>query len=94
MQLLDNSGITCFSVYKVESTLVLSPNTTTNHGIQIPRVVDFSQSSVQLNLTVDSDLMINKQYSAMIIDVDANGEPLYNVTVEFGMCYHACTFTK
>ena len=87
MQLLDYSGITCFSVYKVESSPVASLNTT-NHGIQIPVAVDYSQSSVQLSLTVDSNLIVNEQYSAIITDIDANGEPLYCLTIEFGLCYH------
>ena len=87
MQVLDNSGITCFSVYKVKSSPVASLNTT-NHGIQIPVAVDYSQSSVQLNLIVDSNLIVNEQYSAIITDIGANGEPLYNLTVEFGLCYH------
>ena len=29
--------------------------------------------------------MVNEQYSAVITDVNTNGESLYNVTVEFGM---------
>ena len=58
---------------------------TTDHGIQIPEIVLYSQSSVQLSLTVDSDLVVNEQYSATITTINADGERGYNVTVEFGM---------
>ena len=57
---------------------------TTDHGIQIPEVVLYSQSSVQLSLTVDSDLVVNEQYTAMITTINTDGERGHNVTVEFG----------
>ena len=78
---------TCFSIYKVESLLRASEQNTTNHGIQIPRAVKYSPTSIQLSLTVDSELVDNEQYSAIITDVNANGESLYNVTMEFGIPY-------
>lgn len=56
-----------------------------DHGIQIPGVVQYSQSSVQLSLTVDSDLVANEKYSATITSINAEGEKDYNVTVEFGI---------
>ena len=56
-----------------------------DHGIQIPRVVEYFQLSVQ---SLDSDLVINEQYSAVITALNANGEGNYklNMTVVFGMC--------
>ena len=73
----------CFPVYKIESSL-LSVVNTTDHGIQIPTLVQYSQSSVLLSLTVDSDLVDNERYSANISTVSAEGEEDYSVTVEFG----------
>ena len=56
-----------------------------DHGIQIPGVVQYSQSSVQLSLTVDSDLVVNQQYSVTITSINEEGEEDYNVTLEFGI---------
>ena len=78
--------MSCFPIFKVES-YPLSAARTIDHGIQIPGVVQYSQSTVQLSLTVDSDLVVNEQYSATIIAVNANGQKGHNVTVEFGMWY-------
>ena len=61
---------------------------TTDHGIQIPTFVQYSQSSVQLSLTVDSDLVDNERYSANITSVSAEGEEEYSVTIEFGNAYN------
>ena len=84
----EDSGVqTCFLVYKVETSLPLEVNAT-KHGIQIPGVVQYSQSSVNLSLTADSDLLVNEQYLATITAINADGEPNISVTVEFGntMC--------
>ena len=58
---------------------------TTDHGIQIPTLVQYSQSSILLSLTVDSDLVDNERYSANISSVSAEGEEEYIVTVKFGI---------
>ena len=79
----DSGTLTCFLVYEVR-TSVLSEANTTNHGIQIPRVVQYSQSSVHLSLTVDSDLLVNELYLATITAISADGERNTGVTVEFG----------
>ena len=63
---------------------MLSEANTTNHGIQIPRVVQYSQSSAHLSLTVDSDLLVNELYLATITAISANGERNTSMTVEFG----------
>ena len=84
MQLLKERGINCFSVYRVESLQVHESNlNTTHHGLQIPK---HSQTNniIQLSLTVDSDLEVNKQYYVIITALNANGEADYNVTVDFG----------
>ena len=70
-------------VYQVMTSL-LSEGNTTNHGIQIPTVVQFSQSSDYLSLTVDSDLFINEQYLAKITAITADGGSNFSVTIEFG----------
>jgi hypothetical protein len=69
-------------VYEVK-TSVLSEANTTNHGVQIPGVVQYSQSSVLLSLTVDSHLVVNEQYLVTITAINADGER-NSVTVEFG----------
>jgi hypothetical protein len=75
--------MTCFLVYEIKTSLLSEANTT-NHGIQIPGVVQYSQSSIQLSLTVDSDLLVNEQYLATITAINADGERNISVTVEFG----------
>ena len=35
---------------------------------------------------MDSDLVVNEQYSATITAINADGERGHNVTVEFGKC--------
>ena len=39
---------------------------------------------------MDSNLVANEQYYAIITAVNANGESLYNVTVKFGMYNNNC----
>ena len=73
-------------VYQVITSL-LSEGNTTNHGIQIPTVVQFSQSHVYLSLTVDSDLFINEQYLAKITAITTDGGSNVSVTIEFGKIY-------
>ena len=73
-------------MYMFVSSSLSEPNIT-NHGIQIPKVVKYTQTNILLSLTVDSDLMVNKQYSTIITGINANGESKYNVSVEFGMFY-------
>ena len=75
--------MTCFLVYEVNTSL-LSEGNTTNHGVQIPQVVQYSQSSVHLSLTIDSDLFVNELYLATITAINADGERNISVTVEFG----------
>jgi hypothetical protein len=59
-----------------------------NHGIQIPGVVQYSQSNVHLSLTVDSDLLVNEQYLVTITAINADGERNISITVEFGNEYY------
>ena len=76
--------MTCFLVYEVKTSLLSEANTT-NHGVQIPRVVQYSQLiSVHLSLTVDSDLLVNELYLVTITAISADGERNISVTVEFG----------
>ena len=70
-------------VYEVE-TFLLSATNATNHGVQIPEVVQYSQLSIYLSLTVDSDLVNNEQYMATITAINPDGERNISVTVEFG----------
>ena len=70
-------------VYEVETSL-LSANNATNHGVQIPGVVQYSQSTVRLSLTVDSDLVDNEQYLATITAINPDGERNISMIVEFG----------
>ena len=67
MKLLENNDMTCFPVYNIETSPLSAANTIDN-GIKIPGVVQYSQAHVQLSLTVDSDLVVNEQYSATIKD--------------------------
>ena len=47
-------------------------------------IVNHLQTSVQLSLTVDTKLVANEDYHAVIGAVDANGEANYdNGTIEF-----------
>ena len=73
----------CFFVYKIES-FPLSAANTRDHGIQIPLIVNYSRTSVQLSLTVDTELTVNEEYHAIISAVDADGEANFNETIEFG----------
>ena len=50
----------------------------------MPEVVQYFHSSMQLSLTVDSDLVDNEQYSVTITAINADGERGLKVTVEFG----------
>ena len=87
LQLSEDSGpLTCFLVYEVK-TSVLSEASTTNHGIQIPRVVQYSQLSVHLSLTTNSDLLVNEIYLATITAISADGERNTSVTVEFSKTF-------
>jgi hypothetical protein len=81
--LSEDSDDTCFLVYEVKTSVLQEANAT-NHGVQIPGVVQYFQSSVYLSLTVDSDLLVNEQYLATITAIDADGERNVSVTVEFG----------
>ena len=83
MQPLKECEITCFFVYKIESSPLSAANTT-DHGIQIPLIVNRLQTSVQLSLTVDTELTVNEEYHAIISVVDADGEANFNEIVEFG----------
>ena len=76
-------------MYNIETSPLSAPNTT-DHGIQIPIIVNnHLQTSVQLSLTVDTKLVINEDYHAVIGAVDANGEANYdNRTIEFGINFN------
>ena len=85
MQLLKESEVICFFAYEIKSSPLSAANTT-DHGIQIPLIVNHLQTSIQLSLTVDTELMANQEYHAIIGTVDTNGEVIYNNgIIEFGM---------
>ena len=84
MKLLENNENTCFPVYNIETSPLLAANTT-DHGIQIPEIVQYFQPGVQLSLTVDSNLLVNELYLATITAINADGKRHHNVTVEFGI---------
>ena len=86
--------MTCFLVFEVETSLLSTANTTINHGIEIPAVVQYSQSSIHLSLTVDSNLVVNEQYLATITAINGDGERNHNVTVEFGLIIIYCVLLK
>lgn len=81
-----DSEVTCTFAYKIETSPLLAPNTT-DHGLQIPIVVDYHQNSVQLSLTVDTKLLVNEEYYAILGAINANGEVKNNktVSIEFGI---------
>ena len=81
--LVKDNEVTCFFVYKIESS-PLSAASTTDNGIQIPLIINHLQTSVQLSLTVDTELTVNEEYHAIISAVDADGEANFNEIVEFG----------
>ena len=67
---------------------MLSEANTTNHGVQIPQVVQYSQSSVHLSLTVNSDLLVNEMYLATITAISTDGKRNISVTVEFSKTFY------
>ena len=73
-------------MYEIKTSVLSKANTTT-HGVQIPRVVEYSRSSVHLSLTVDSDLLVNELYLATITAINAGGEKNSSVTVEFSKTF-------
>ena len=76
-----------FPVYNVKTSSLATANTISSHGIQIPEVVQYSHSNIQLSLSVtDSDLVVNERYFATITTISGDGERGHNVTVEFGKC--------
>ena len=75
---------TCYFVYRIETSPTLAPNMT-DQGIQIPSIVNnYSQTKVQLSLTVDTELLINEEYCAIFSAVNANGEVNSSNTIKFG----------
>jgi hypothetical protein len=79
-------------VYKIETFPASTPNTIIDHGIQIPSSVNnnnnYSQTSIQLSLTVDTELVVNEEYHAMFGSVNANGEANnIETTIEFGTTF-------
>ena len=72
-------------MYRIESFPTLTPNTT-DQGIQIPSIVNnyYSQTRVQLSLTVDTELLVNEEYYAIFGAVNANGEANSSNTIKFG----------
>ena len=63
--------MTCFYVYKIQTILAES---NISHGVQIPQLYGQSKASVQLELTISSNLMANKLYSAIITSVNGDEE--------------------
>ena len=90
--MLGDSGITCFCIYEVETTLVSGSNTR-SHGQQIPGVIEYSETSVQLSLLVDSNLVANEQYSAIITAISTNGEAESSGTIEFSKLLYILLFS-
>ena len=88
MQLLkpqDSEAKSCFFVYRIK-TSPLSTSNITDHGIQIPQIVNYLQPSVQLSLTIDTKLVVNEDYNAIFATINANGETDNSETiVEFGI---------
>lgn len=81
-----DSEVTCIFAYKIEISPQLAPNTT-DHGLRIPIVVNYHQNIVQLSLTVDTKLLVNEEYYAILGAINANGEIKNNktVSIEFGI---------
>ena len=75
--LLKDSEVTCYFVYRIETSPLSAPNST-DHGIQIPLY------TAQLSLTVDTKLMVNEEYYAIFGAVNAYGEANNSETIEFG----------
>jgi hypothetical protein len=76
-------------VYRIETSPASAPNTI-DHGIQIPSSATsyfYSQTSIQLSLTVDTDLVVNEEYYAMFGSVNANGEANSSENIEFGTTF-------
>lgn len=63
--------MTCFYVYEIQTILAES---NISHGVQIPQLSGQSKASVQLELTISSNLMPNKLYSAIITSVSGDEE--------------------
>ena len=71
---------TCICIYEVQTALNVSGSNTTSHGPQIPELLGNSGASVQLSLTINSNLEINELYSTSIV---ANGLEKSSATIEF-----------
>ena len=66
----------CFCVYEVQTN-------TTEHGPLLPVVENVYSNSVQLSLSIDSDLVENELYSANIITNNTDGMEITVGTVKF-----------
>ena len=66
----------CFCVYEVRTN-------TTEHGPLLPVVRKFSSGSVQLSLTLDSGLVDNELYYAIITTTNNDGMETTVGTLEF-----------
>ena len=59
----------------------------THQGIQIPSILNiYSQTrvTVQLSLTVDTELLVNEEYCAIFGTVNANGKANSSNSIKFG----------
>ena len=55
----------------------------TSHGVQIPQLLGQSASSIQLSISVTSNLDANQLYSAIITTISDEVEINSNGTIEF-----------
>ena len=60
-------------------------NTNTSHGVQIPQLTGQSGTSLQLNLTVNSNLTSNEVYSVIITTISDDEEINSIGNIEFSM---------
>ena len=57
----------------------------TSHGVQIPQFSGLSGTSIQLSLTVNSNLTCNEVYSAIINSISDHEEIISIGNIEFSM---------
>ena len=69
-----NSGL-CFNVYDVQILAALASGSRliTDHRQQLPVIENYSPDSIQLRLTLDSDLVNNEPYSVNITSTKDDG---------------------
>ena len=69
----------------------MSGSNTTSHGPQIPDLLEQSGDSVQLSLTIDSNLEVNEIYSA---NIGVNGLENSSATIEFSKSHDLMKFLR